>query len=211
MKLELGMGGGAFKDEDKVMVASVLGTKALDDKESSSVSNENLLTTICSDENLQNKLSAGRRNLAKDEEKCFAETAYLFGGSDEDNYALGSDRVNDTEMFFLASMYFLFPGKCFAAGKHVWILDALKSGVKFKHLNIEAPCKEEKVSVANERRPRKRGRNPANGREEALNHVGAERNRSEKLNQRFSALRAVIPIISIMDSFIVKGCNCLHQ
>ncbi|KAA3469663.1 transcription factor bHLH13 [Gossypium australe] len=29
-------------------------------------------------------------------------------------------------------------------------------GVEFKHLNIEAPCKEEKVSVANERRPRKR-------------------------------------------------------
>lgn len=44
-------------------------------------------------------------------------------------------------------------------------------GVEFKHLNIEAPCKEEKVSVANERRPRKRGGNPANGREEALNHV----------------------------------------
>ncbi|MFQ6626701.1 hypothetical protein Gotur_005318 [Gossypium turneri] len=57
MKLELGMGGGAFKDEDKAMVASVLGTKALDDKGSSSVSKENLLTTICSDENLQNKLS----------------------------------------------------------------------------------------------------------------------------------------------------------
>ncbi|KAK5812469.1 hypothetical protein PVK06_027899 [Gossypium arboreum] len=50
------MGGGAFKDEDKAMVTSVLGTKVLD-KGSSSVSHENLLTTICSDENLQNKLS----------------------------------------------------------------------------------------------------------------------------------------------------------
>ncbi|KAA3469664.1 transcription factor bHLH13 [Gossypium australe] len=104
MKLELGMGGGAFKDEDKAMVASVLGTKALDDKGSSSVSNENLLTTICSDENLQNKLS------------------------DEDKYALGLDRVNDTEMFFLAPMHFMFPpgeggpGKCFASGKHTVVL-----------------------------------------------------------------------------------------
>ncbi|MBA0736928.1 hypothetical protein Gogos_010414 [Gossypium gossypioides] len=80
MKLELGMGVGAFKDEDKPMVASVLETKALDDKGSSSVSKENLLTTICGDENLQNKLSGE-------------------GG----------------------------PGKCFASGKHVWILDALKS------------------------------------------------------------------------------------
>ncbi|KAL5062430.1 hypothetical protein RYX36_024167 [Vicia faba] len=56
-----------------------------------------------------------------------------FGGSDEDNYAFGLDRVTDTEMFFLASMYFSFPngdggpGKCFASGKHLWLCDALKS------------------------------------------------------------------------------------
>ncbi|XP_045794899.1 transcription factor MTB1-like [Trifolium pratense] len=49
-----------------------------------------------------------------------------FGGSDEDNYAFGLDRVTDTEMFFLASMYFSFPkgyggpGKCFASAKHLW-------------------------------------------------------------------------------------------
>ncbi|KAE8724158.1 Detected protein of unknown function [Hibiscus syriacus] len=47
-----------------------------------------------------------------------------------------------------------------------------------------------RVVVEPEKRPRKRGRKPANGREEPLNHVEAERQRREKLNQRFYALRA---------------------
>lgn len=33
----------------------------------------------------------------------------FFGGTDEENYLFGLDRVTDTEMFFLASMYFSFP------------------------------------------------------------------------------------------------------
>ncbi|KAG0461224.1 hypothetical protein HPP92_021164 [Vanilla planifolia] len=50
----------------------------------------------------------------------------LYGGSDDDNYALQLDRVTDAEMFFLASMYFAFPqgegapGRVLLCGKHVW-------------------------------------------------------------------------------------------
>ncbi|KAL2934649.1 Transcription factor bHLH3 [Bienertia sinuspersici] len=59
---------------------------------------------------------------------------------------------------------------------------------------------EEFLLHAAELRARKRpSRRPASGREEAMSHVLAERQRREKLNQRFYALRAVVPNISKMD------------
>ncbi|CAF2091094.1 BnaA06g35910D [Brassica napus] len=51
------------------------------------------------------------------------------------------------------------------------------------HFNIDAKTTPEK----------KRGRRPTHGREEPMNHVEAERLRREKLNQRFYALRALLP------------------
>ncbi|KAG8477525.1 hypothetical protein CXB51_030103 [Gossypium anomalum] len=49
------------------------------------------------------------------------------------------------------------------------------------------------------RTPKKRGRKPGLRRETPLNHVEAERQRREKLNHRFYALRAVVPNVSRMD------------
>ncbi|KAI5059635.1 hypothetical protein GOP47_0025954 [Adiantum capillus-veneris] len=77
---------------------------------------------------------------------------------------------------------------------------ALRPSLDSDHSDAGASYKDAECSEAIEgRKPRKRGRKPANGREEPLNHVEAERQRREKLNQRFYALRAVVPHVSKMD------------
>ncbi|KAK8941914.1 Transcription factor ABA-INDUCIBLE bHLH-TYPE [Platanthera guangdongensis] len=51
---------------------------------------------------------------------------------------------------------------------------ALLAAMDSEHFDAETSCKEEKPSLIDDQRPRKRGRKPANGMEEPLNHVEAE-------------------------------------
>nr|BAJ33793.1 unnamed protein product [Eutrema halophilum] len=84
------------------------------------------------------------------------------------------------------------------------VRSAAKSGDS-DHSDLEASVVKEAIVVEPEKKPRKRGRKPANGREEPLNHVEAERQRREKLNQRFYSLRAVVPNVSEMDKASLLG------
>ncbi|KAK4267011.1 hypothetical protein QN277_023859 [Acacia crassicarpa] len=182
-----------WNEDERDMVAAVLGARAFDYLVNHSVSNENLLMAVVTDGNLQNKLSdlvecpnvcnfswnyaifwqisqsksgewvlgwgdgccrephegeeeeeRGILSLRMEDEvqqrmrkKVLQKLHTTFGGSEEDNYVSGLDRVTDTELFFLASMYFSFPrghggpGKCLASDKHSWLTGAQKSSVDY--------------------------------------------------------------------------------
>ncbi|KAI4355292.1 hypothetical protein L6164_004081 [Bauhinia variegata] len=73
------------------------------------------------------------------------------------------------------------------------------SYVDSEHSDSDFPLVTASNAMLEKRPPKKRGRKPGLGRETPLNHVEAERQRREKLNHRFYALRAVVPNVSRMD------------
>ncbi|KAI3441705.1 BHLH domain-containing protein [Psidium guajava] len=69
--------------------------------------------------------------------------------------------------------------------------------VESEHSDSDSPFMA--AATTEKRTPKKRGRKPGLGRDTPMNHVEAERQRREKLNHRFYALRAVVPNVSRMD------------
>lgn len=76
------------------------------------------------------------------------------------------------------------------------INNKIDSGQKFGFADSEHSDSDSEKKTP---KKKKRGRKPSLTRETPLNHVEAERQRREKLNHRFYALRAVVPNVSRMD------------
>ncbi|KAE8726124.1 Transcription factor MYC2 [Hibiscus syriacus] len=68
-----------------------------------------------------------------------------------------------------------------------------------EHSDSDCPLRANNKTDTEKITPNKRGRKPILGRKKPLNQVEAERQRREKLNSRFYALRAVVPNVSRMD------------
>ncbi|XVE58158.1 hypothetical protein DITRI_Ditri04bG0148000 [Diplodiscus trichospermus] len=81
--------------------------------------------------------------------------------------------------------------------------EAKKETIDFVRSSLESGADSEgnffSADAAFNVRLKKRGRKPANGKESPINHVEAERQRRERLNYRFYALRSVVPNVSKMD------------
>ncbi|KAK6142677.1 hypothetical protein DH2020_023025 [Rehmannia glutinosa] len=139
-------------NEDKIMAAAILGSKAFDYLMSSSVSAECSLMSMANDENLQNKLS----DLVEHQNSvnfCWNYAIFwqlskskagdlVLGWGDgccreprEDEHSevtrILNFRLQDDSLQRMRKRGEGGPGKCFGSGKHVWLSDALKSSVDY--------------------------------------------------------------------------------
>lgn len=85
------------------------------------------------------------------------------------------------------------------AGETITATTAVATASLLDSDHSDSDCQVLMEKPVEKKTPKKRGRKPGATRETPMNHVEAERQRREKLNHRFYALRSVVPHVTKMD------------
>ncbi|KAA8543339.1 hypothetical protein F0562_021166 [Nyssa sinensis] len=125
-------------------------------------------------------ICSGEQKLEKGDTKKWVlqKLHACFGGSEKDDYAETLDSVSDVEMLYLTSMYYSFPFDMSSSpAQHLVLMSQVVAGALNSHTMVSGfETKEDSLIRSDERKPRKRGRKPANGREDTfqIDHQGKE-------------------------------------